>query len=263
MPIMTYDAEGNEIDITPVAHREKDWAKNINSADDLFTQFENAQALVGRSVQLPGETATGEDWNAVFNKLGRPESVDGYEINAPADSDEATKQQVNGLKELFHKQGVTKKQATSLIEGFQSMSKAQQDALLAAQATKDSEFEKLVNSIFGDKADEAKKVSRNLLDKFAPDALKDKLKDMSETQMTAVAAVLKGITDKYISQDDLRDLGGMTASSGKSIDSLKKEAREIMASEAYTNQMHVDHASAVAKSGELYKQVVALQKKQV
>lgn len=253
MPIMSFDENGEKVDLTPIAYKDKDWAKNINSAEDLFKQFENAQGLIGKSVQIPGEDASSEDWGKVYNKLGRPEKVEDYGLNLADTADAALKEQASLLSKIFYDNGLSKKQAARLLEGVQGMTKAQADKMAQDQTAKDATFNDLLKKTFGDKEDETKKVTRGLLEKFTPKELQDKLKDMPSEQLTILAAVLKGVSDTYISEDDIRNLGGGKAGGAKTAEEWRKEGQDLMQSEAYRNIMHVDHATTVKKASEAYK----------
>ena len=55
--------------------------KNFKSPGDLAKSWVEAQKLIGRDkIPVPGEKATKEDWDMVFDRLGRPKTLDGYVI---------------------------------------------------------------------------------------------------------------------------------------------------------------------------------------
>ena len=67
-------------------------------------------------ISVPNKFATEEDWNAVYEKLGRPKDSDGYKFDAKG-VDEA------GLKEFAtqaHKMGLLPKQANDMVQWYQS-----------------------------------------------------------------------------------------------------------------------------------------------
>jgi len=260
MPIMSYDAGGAEVDITPAAFKEQEWAKNIKSVDDMFTQFDNAQKLVGKSVQIPADDAAAEDWGKVYTKLGRPEKPEDYALNVGETADATLKEQAAGLAKIFHDNGLSKKQAAKLLEGIQGLSKAQIQQMQEAATAKDAEFNTLMEKTFGDKKDETTKVTRSLIEKFAPPALQEKMKDMSADQLAAMAAVMKGIQDTYISEDDIKALGGSHSGGAKTAEDWRAEGMRLAQLPEYKDVMHVDHektvklhAAAYAKYGEMTK----------
>ena len=261
MVLMAYNENGEQVDLTPAAYRDVEWAKNVKSPEDLFTQFDNAQKLIGKSVQVPAEDAPPEDWGKVYNKLGRPEKPEDYGLKLEETADAALKEQASALSKIFHDNGLSKKQAAKLLEGVQTISKSQLDKMTEAQKAKDTAFTDLMKKTFGDKEGEAKTVTRNLLEQFAPAELKGKLAELPAEQLTLLAAVLKGVSDKYISQDDLRSLGAGTASGGKTADDYRKEGQTLMQSEEYKNVLHVNHKRTVEAVNEAYKKFTELSKK--
>lgn len=55
--------------------------KNFKSPGDLAKSWVEAQKLIGRDkIPVPGEKATKEDWDTVFERLGRPKDKNGYTI---------------------------------------------------------------------------------------------------------------------------------------------------------------------------------------
>ena len=58
--------------------------KDINS---LAKSYIHAQKLVGvEKIPLPNKHATEEDWNVVYDKLGRPKSPEEYKYNISKDA---------------------------------------------------------------------------------------------------------------------------------------------------------------------------------
>lgn len=81
----------------------------------LAKSWVNAQKMIGADkVVIPGENATDEEKAAFYNKLGRPESAEKYELKAPEGYtlDDAT---TKSFKEAAHKLGLTTAQANALL----------------------------------------------------------------------------------------------------------------------------------------------------
>lgn len=54
---------------------------NFKSPGDLAKSWISAQKLIGRDkIPVPGEKATKEDWDVVFDRLGRPKDANGYTL---------------------------------------------------------------------------------------------------------------------------------------------------------------------------------------
>lgn len=63
----------------------REWAgKNgVKTIADAISQLQNAQSLIGKSVQLPAADAKPEDILKVFRRLGAPDKPDGYTLSLP------------------------------------------------------------------------------------------------------------------------------------------------------------------------------------
>ena len=89
--------------------------KGWKSPDDALKSYRELDEYRGRSVALPGENATDEDWSSFRGKMGTPELADAYTFGS---DDGADKDAVTSLKGLFHGAGLDQRQADNL---YQSM----------------------------------------------------------------------------------------------------------------------------------------------
>lgn len=121
----------------PDSYKEKGWAKNIKSLDDLLKAHDNAQSLIGKkTIGIP------EDWNDEktredFLSKVRPKTADDYQIDAKPE-----------VKELCHKYGLSQYQAENIAKGLQEVT--------AVEFSKDG-FEKEISGIFGNDKETAAK----------------------------------------------------------------------------------------------------------
>jgi len=92
--------------------------KGWNDPADLLTSYRNLEKFAGGSknlLELPGEDAEPSAWDAVFNKLGRPESPDKYGIQPPEGANETL---VEWFKQTSHELGLTERQAKTFFEKY-------------------------------------------------------------------------------------------------------------------------------------------------
>lgn len=111
---------------TPVTPPATDWTSSFDdstkgiiqtkgwkSPADVVGSYANLEKLLGaekagRAVVPPKADGTPEEWAAFYNKMGRPEKADGYNIQAPeGGNDEFAK----SASTWFHEAGLTPKQA--------------------------------------------------------------------------------------------------------------------------------------------------------
>lgn len=79
----------------------------------LAKSWVNAQKMIGADkVVIPGKEATEQDWEAFYNKIGRPEAPDKYEVK-----DKDGKDMLDAaFKTIAHKNGLTANQVKALVQ---------------------------------------------------------------------------------------------------------------------------------------------------
>ena len=114
--------------------------KGYKTPGELASAYVDLEKLVGaETIKLPGEKAGQEEMDAFYNKLGRPETPDGYDLgdwrppeDVPWDDDEQ-KVAMAGL----HKAGLTNAQMTAAMSIYgQHLARAHESNL--AEAEKES-----------------------------------------------------------------------------------------------------------------------------
>ena len=85
----------------------------------MAKSFVNAQRMVGKDkIGIPTESSTEDEWSNFHSAGGRPDEAAGYALTRPQDFPEELYD--DGLagkaQELFHKIGLSKKQADALFE---------------------------------------------------------------------------------------------------------------------------------------------------
>lgn len=115
-----------------------------------YRQLEKAQ---GRSIALPADENDTEGLGKVWDKLGRPASPDGYELDLGEGVDPAL---ATGTKDFFHKQGFTAKQAKAAIEYQQALVLDQETKFEAEDAARMAELKKEWGGQFDQKLETAR-----------------------------------------------------------------------------------------------------------
>jgi hypothetical protein len=92
----------------------------------LAKSYLELEKMRGQGLTLPGEGAKPEEWDAFFNKLGRPEKVDGYQLERPNLGGEGI--YPADLEKSFltkaHEAGLSNKQAQALLGWWGETEKA-------------------------------------------------------------------------------------------------------------------------------------------
>lgn len=105
--------------------------KNLEGKDanELGQYIKELQSFAGKKGDIPKDDATAEEWNDFYSKLGRPDSVEGYdfEINddfleiVGKDSADYYNGVIDGFKEKALEVGATSEQAEEIVNWYLEM----------------------------------------------------------------------------------------------------------------------------------------------
>lgn len=129
---------------------------NFQNIGDLAKSYANAATMVGLDkgavLRLPSED-TPEAWGEVWNKIGRPETADGYDLKAYDESPYVDKEAMTKVREMAHKHGVRGAALQELVGMFVADTQAKVDAANAAKEKLVDDYQAKVKSEFGEAYD--------------------------------------------------------------------------------------------------------------
>jgi hypothetical protein len=97
---------------------------SITDISSLAKSYVHAQKLIGADkIPVPNKHATDEDWNAVYEKLGRPKNVADYKLNIP-DAIKGDEAGIKNFSESAHKLGLLPKQAEGVLKYYADLASA-------------------------------------------------------------------------------------------------------------------------------------------
>lgn len=217
---------------------DKPYMQAIDSPERLFKEFDNAQNLIGKKINIPGPDATDKEQDDYLNMI-RPKDKSVYKLPESHLPDNLKGFHNEGFEDkitdLFQKAALTPKQASILAEGYDNLmlnangeAMAQYAEMMKAQAMNDADFNALADKTWGQEREAVQNVAKSLIQQFTPPEFKTGVDNLSNENLVILASVLKGVSDKYISQDDLNILKG-SGHNAQNLDSLKSEAQNKMA----------------------------------
>jgi DNA-binding ferritin-like protein (Dps family) len=110
---------------------------------EVLKSFKNAQSLVGgEKLVIPsGKLDTPENWAYVFDKLGRPKDIEGYQVDTSIypESIKIDEDRTKAFKEMAHSIGLLPKQAAALYEWNAKLEVATINAMNEAENTRADE----------------------------------------------------------------------------------------------------------------------------
>jgi hypothetical protein len=215
------------LDFIPEAYRQDPSFAKYKTQDDFFKGFQNLQKLVGQKqivegLKLPEENASEQELNDFYNKLGRPESADKYELPSDLQVPEGYNldEVSQNFKSIAHKNGIPQKQAAALFKDFIEVEK--QNFIKSQEQVKLS-FDKAVIEAFGNEykndLGSAKKAAKAL-------GIADKLDSEGLSANPTVLKVLAKLGEHY-GEDSFED-----GTSG-SKETLLDEAERLQKSDLY------------------------------
>jgi len=231
-------------DLIPADFKEEKSLQNFNNMDDFIKSYLHAQKLVGSNkIPIPNKHATDEDWNEVYNKLGRPETPDGYEYSFK--EDEIDSAQLKSFNETAHKIGLLPKQAETLIKFYNDMNSQGKEQQEVVVRDKQIETENLLKQEFGSsyekRIDQARRLATETLgNEFLNDTI---LQDGSRLGDNAELVKAFSMLADKLSEDEIIKGDGIGYMTAKEIE---KEIEELTEEgSAYWNKTHPNHKKAV------------------
>ena len=245
----------------PVPTVAKSWKEAIS--EDLrndpniskFTELEalaksyvNATRMIGQDkVAVPNNNSTEDQWNEVYNKLGRPESPDKYQLEVKSDVVPLDESAIKSFAENAHQLGLNNKQAQGILEFYKNSMEgsAQQNQvdMETAQANAEQELRKEWGRAYEDNIKKAGAVAKANMD---ANILDMQLKD--GTRLGDHPAIIKGFANiaNLMSEDKLVSTESESVSQGIDYDA---EISKIVNDRdgPYWNKAHPDHDKIVQK----------------
>lgn len=118
---------------------DQEWKAN------LAKSYVELESKLGKSVALPAQDASAEDWQKFYERVGRPKAADEYALDRGSAPDE----QVKAFKALAHEAGLTNAQANKVWREMQKSSEAQRQAELERYTAQAKESDALLRKEYG------------------------------------------------------------------------------------------------------------------
>jgi len=225
---------------------------NFKDVESLAKTVVHQQKLLGSKIPLP---KTDEERNELYNKLGRPETADKYEVTIPNDMEHfMPKEDISQFKNVAHKIGLNNEQVNALME-FQV--NATKNAIDNEGNVLNQEKEKSTETLkkeWGYDYDKNVRAAQRALNVYGDAELQQLLNETSAGNNPAVIKFLA-----TIGKEVTEDMAQNTTNNRLATSPLdaKEEINNVMAdtSHAYFNPSHPNHEIAVEKMRQLHEKV--------
>ena len=212
----------------------------------LAKSYVNATRMIGQDkVAVPNNNSTEDQWNEVYDKLGRPESADKYQLDVKSDIVPLDEGAIKQFAENAHQLGLNNKQAQGILEFYKNSmeSSAQQSKIdtETAQANAEQELRKEWGSNYEANIKKAGSVAKANMN---AEILDMELKD--GTRLGDHPAIIKGFANiaNLMSEDKLVSTESENVSQGTDYEA---EISKIVNDRdgPYWNKAHPDHDKVV------------------
>ena len=220
--------------------------EKFTEIDALAKSYINATRMIGQDkVVIPTNNSTDDQWNEVYDKLGRPESAEKYSLDAKSKVVSLDDNAVKQFAETSHKLGLNNKQAQGLLDFYkQNMEGTAQQAKVDTE-TAQAQAEQELRSEWGREFDSKVKQASSL----AKANIKPEILDMTLSNGTRLGdhpEIIRGFAkiagmmaeDKIVSTE---------SESVQSNQSIQDEIDTIINDKAspYWNKNHPSHDKQV------------------
>jgi len=212
----------------------------------LAKSYVNATRMIGQDkVAVPNNNSTDDQWNEVYDKLGRPESPDKYKLEVKSDVVPLDESAVKSFAENAHQLGLNNKQAQGILEFYKNSMEgsAQQNQIdmETAQANAEQELRKEWGGNYEANIKKAGAVAKANMD---ANILDMQLKD--GTRLGDHPSIIKGFANiaNLMSEDKLVSTESENVSQG--IDYSAEISKIVNDRDGpYWNKAHPDHDKVV------------------
>lgn len=246
-------SEGNWYDSLPQDMREDQNITKFDSVEAMGKSWLNAQRLIGADkIPMP---QTDEDWGNVYNRLGRPEDVTGYQIEAPEGA-EINQDMQDSFLSTAHNLGLNQKQVEGLA-AWQFEQGANADT--QSQQASEQAFTEAMNGLKNEWGG-AFEQNANIAVRAAGEFLGDNDKQFLESaKVDGVAlgdhpAFLKLFNNIGKQMMEGSKLEGIGSEMAKTPQEMEDERNSLMAHPAYLDRNHPEHKQTLRKVQEMFKQ---------
>jgi len=228
--------------------------QNFKSPGDLAKSWVEAQKLIGRDkIPVPGEKATKEDWDLVFERLGRPKTAEDYQIptiKLPDGYPEPSKEFMDNFKAKAFELGMLPAQVANLYQWFMEdeVSKFNQ---FGEKRTQDrGEAENALRKLWGKAFEQNYAIAEQAVNKYGTEKFIEKLK---ATGLNNDPDMVKFIADmaKNFSEDKIAGKPqGLTLSPDEALAEIAKIKGDPK--HPYWDKTHFEHDLALQKMKSLF-----------
>ena len=220
--------------------------EKFTELDALAKSYINAVSMIGTDkIHLPGKSATDEQWNEVYNKLGRPESADKYKLEFKTDVAPVDENVIKTFATNAHKLGLNNKQAQGILEFYKSTLESSAKEMSVNMESAQAESSNALRSEWGRAYDDNLRKAANVAQTYLePELLDTQLRDGS--RLGDNPKIIKAFANiaNLLSEDKIVGAESDNALQGRDVE---KEINDLIGDKTgpYWNKSHPNHNKTV------------------
>jgi len=220
--------------------------EKFTEIDALAKSYINATQMIGKDkVAVPNKNSTDDQWNEVYDKLGRPESAEKYSLNAKSEVVPIDDNAIKQFAENAHQLGLNNKQAQGILEFYKNNMEGTAQQSKIDTETAQSQAEQQLRQEWGREFDtNIKKAGALAKANMNPEILDMQLKD--GMRLGDHPEIIKGFAKiaGMMSEDKIVSTESENVSSNTDVET---EISDIMNNKdgPYWNKSHPDHDKMV------------------
>jgi len=206
--------------------------QNFKGPGDLAKSWVEAQKLIGRDkIPVPSDKATKEDWDMVFDRLGRPKDKDGYaipDIKYPDGYPVPSKEFLDEFKGKALELGLLPNQVNNLYQWFMEQQIGEFNQFGQQRTQERGEAENALRKMWGKAFEQNFAIAEQAVNKYGSEKFINKLK---QTGLNNDPDMVRFIADmaKNFSEDKIAGKAtGLTLSPEEASAEIKKIQGEAM-----------------------------------
>lgn len=223
---------------------EKVW-ESVPDFPTLAKNYVDMSKYTVGAIKLPGENATPDEWNRVYDKLGRPETADKYAFQAP-EGMELDGPALEKAKQVAHQNGLSQRQYEAMVGVLAESAQSNLSALRAQGEAVVAELKQELGGAFTTKLGYAQRVIQEY---FGEEVFQEINRSPLGNNKKFITGLMR-LGENMAEDGVLPGANGMTPSQTK--ESALAQANTLMADKAYTDRRDPRHNQIVAEVERLF-----------
>jgi hypothetical protein len=232
--------------------------EHIKTFEDMAKSYLNAQKMMGADkVVIPHKNAEKSEWEKVFQKLGRPESADKYEINL-GEKGKLPAETIANLKKTAFELGLLPSQAVEFVNKMNESFIQAEDGLKNKVNTQMQDAVTSLKKEWGTEFDKRLNTAKAMVAEFGGEELQQYLTSTGYGNDPMLVKAFYNIASQF-GEDKFKgidsSIGGMTP------DAAMRRINELNADPAFMDASHPKHKDVIAERSKMFRYAYPEEKK--